>query len=272
MLRATRALIVAALVAGLGVVSGAGVSHAAAYRLVASSLPYNNTSVNRCIGGEQCDHSTLTVDLTKPMGIGTVSVFAHDNIGDKANALLMLRVNGRYLAYHDVKKEGSTLTFTVNQVADSLEFADLENDEIMIKSIAISSSSVGSTWPTQGLHHFVVSAMPYSNASANTCIGGALCYESGLVVDFSRRASVTTIEVFAHDQVGSSTKGTLELRVDDEWLANEYGEPIVYDVQKEGSLITIQVSQVAERLEFRSANDETVIKSLKINGQLLATS
>jgi hypothetical protein len=266
-----RALTLAALVilGSVGLITAAPASSAAAYRLVATSLPYSNTSVNTCVGGAQCGLSTLTVDLPKPTGIGTVTVFAHDNIGDQHGGYLGLRVDGRYVQGLDVKAEGSTLTFTVNQVGDSLEFADYE-DEIMIKSIKITSASVSSTSPTQGVHHHVVSALPYSNLSANTCIGGSLCKQATLVVDLTRRAGLTTVEVFAHDQVGSGTNGSLQLALDRQPLVNEYFETIVLDVKKEGSWLTFQVgNQVAQRLELRSTTDETVIKSIKINGRFI---
>ncbi len=98
-----------------------------------------------CIGGELCHYVQLNMPLTSgPTYIGQVSVTAHDNFGDKTTALLGLFADGVQIgSWQDVKRDGSTHTFSINRSTSELTFRSKSTqnsngtDETIINSIAV---------------------------------------------------------------------------------------------------------------------------------------
>jgi hypothetical protein len=84
------------------------------------SLPFN-ASPNECIGGEQCGGPANTIDFFLQPGVMVVSITvdAHDDIGDRRNAVLDLLLDGVLIDSKDVKSAGSILVFPVNRPGGS---------------------------------------------------------------------------------------------------------------------------------------------------------
>ncbi|WP_331346524.1 hypothetical protein [Cellvibrio sp. UBA7661] len=90
-----------------------------------------NPGSGLCIGGEICGkNDSLKIIYQPNRYISTVAVGAHDKVGDKFKAHLIVIADGVVVGEQDVLKDGSTLSFSVNRNVSVLEFKSVhENHE-----------------------------------------------------------------------------------------------------------------------------------------------
>jgi hypothetical protein len=83
------------------------------------------TEPGECIGGEICGGAANTIDFFLPLSgpgvVRSVTVFAHDEVEDSANAVLEVFLDGRLVGSEDVKKAGSYLVYPVNGLGYHLQ-------------------------------------------------------------------------------------------------------------------------------------------------------
>lgn len=108
-------------------------------------VPFDSGSINICFGGANCGGANTELVLgfvPGPVNVGTIKVDANDNVGASTNAWLRIFADGVYLGEQDVKKAGSTLTFTVNRSVREISFRTRHThnpggDEVVVTRIRI---------------------------------------------------------------------------------------------------------------------------------------
>ena len=81
--------------------------------------------------------------MTYPAGtyLQKVTIYAHDNVGNKTDALLQLYIDGALIGELDVKKAGSNLEFPVNRYVQIMQLKSINlnrgpgGDETVVTSI-----------------------------------------------------------------------------------------------------------------------------------------
>ncbi len=87
-----------------------------------------------CIGGQICGTtSSFNVNYNPAGGqsmvyLNAIEVFAHDNVGDKTRARLVLYVNGIKWGSKDVKKDGSLLTYQISGNVGQIKLVSVHED------------------------------------------------------------------------------------------------------------------------------------------------
>src|SRR5256885_1222445 len=93
-----------------------------------------------CIGGAECrrNGTRITIGLDAAPVIG-VRFFAHDNIGQRADGKLTVRIDGHTIAsYIDVQRNGRVHEFDVDRLrGDRLIIETANDDEVEIRDIEV---------------------------------------------------------------------------------------------------------------------------------------
>jgi hypothetical protein len=117
--------------------SGGTASATSAY-YTTSSLPFY-ASPNICMGGQLCGLSdNITVDFSQFLYIDSVQVYAHDNIGDKHGAHLVLYINGIKVGEQDVLAAGGWIYFNHSQYDTRWS-----GNHVVLRSVQASGDSGG---------------------------------------------------------------------------------------------------------------------------------
>lgn len=113
--------------------------------------------------------------------------------------------------------------------------------------------ALGHCHPTTNLTDFtrsdIKSALQQANVGQAICIGGGFCGESNtLIVSYLANTWVSTLKVYAHDRIGSSTKAHLQLWVNGSFISEK-------DVLKDGGWIDFSVNNYTNQIELRSVQE-----------------
>ena len=222
-----------------------------------------------CIGGSTCAERRLRVAL-EDRPVVAVRFRAHDNIGQKADGKLRVKIDGNTVRDHlDIPRKGETFTVEVDELRGRyLVFEPASNDEIEIADIAVLYGSVRGhvdrprrdrdDWDDRGGRG---SGGWRAYPRAAGCIAGRECRGNGDRITIALEdAPVLGVRFYAHDSVGQRADGQLSVRIDDEVVA-----PYI-DVKREGRRHEFEVDGLfGQRLVIEAENDDEVdIKDIEV--------
>lgn len=211
----------------------------------------------QCIGGTQCRQNgnriTIALDSEPVLGI---RFRAHDNIGNRAEGLLNVRIDDQAIAsYVDVKRDGMRHELDVDRVRGSrLVISTANDDEVEVSNIEVlyardrGRGEGGSGGGRETTHE-------------GACIGGSQCGGSRARIRVRlRERAVVEIRFYARDDVGSRAGGELRIRIDDEIVRDNL------DIPREGRTFTIDAHGLeGEWLIIEPAeDDEVVVKDIRV--------
>lgn len=225
-----------------------------------------------CIGGSTCRDRQLRVSL-QDRPVVAVRFRAHDQIGNKAEGALRVKIDGNTVeSYIDIPRRGDLFTLDIEELRGRwLVFEAAANDEVEISDIAVLYATDTmriprdrnrGRWddrPGRGSGATGPGWRPYRDADG--CIGGDECRKNGrrITVALADRP-VLGIRFHAHDSVGQRADGKLTVRIDDETIAS------YVDVQRNGRVHEFDVDEMyGSKLVIEAANDDEVeISDLEI--------
>jgi len=218
-----------------------------------------------CIGGSTCKERRLRIPL-EDRPVIAVRFHAHDQIGQKAEGVLRLKIDGNTVRDSiDIPRRGETFTIEVDELRGRyLVFEPVNDDEVEIREIAVKYASarrerrrddrvprgpitIGGGW------------RPYPGSEG--CIGGDGCGRKGDRITVALDdAPVLGVRFYAHDSIGQRADGRLRVRIDDEVI-----DPYI-DIQRAGKRHEIEVDSVyGSRLVIETINDDEVeIKDVEV--------
>lgn len=218
-----------------------------------------------CIGGT-CADRRLRVALEDRPVIG-VRFYAHDAIGEKAEGVLRLKIDGNTVDSHiDIPRNGRTITVDVDEMTGRyLVFEPATNDEVKISRVEVLYGRDVVRRPrdtprdTPRDNRGSGGWREYPNAKG--CIGGEECRRNGTRITIPLEdAAVIGVRFYAHDNVGTRADGKLTVRIDGNAVAS------YIDVQRNGKLHEFDVDNVrGTRLVIETSNDDEVdIKNVEV--------
>ena len=210
-----------------------------------------------CIGGNDCrrNGNRITIALEAQPVLG-IRFFAHDNIGQRADGRLTVRIdNDTVASYIDVLRNGKRHDIDVDSIRGSRLVIETSNDdEVEIRDIEVlygrgsSRRGGGSGWQREVTHE-------------GGCIGGGECggRRARIRVPIYGR-SVAQIRFYARDDVGTRAGGELRIRIDDE-IIQDY-----LDITREGRTYTFDGRGLSgDYLYFEPAeDDEVLIREIRV--------
>jgi hypothetical protein len=226
-----------------------------------------------CIGGSTCAERRLRVAL-EDRPVVAVRFRAHDNIGQKADGSLRVKIDGNTVRDSiDIPRKGETFTIEVDELRGRyLVFEPSSNDEVEITDIAVLYGNVRGhinrprrdrdDWDDRGDRGGRGSGggwRAYPRAAA--CIAGNDCRRNGDRITIALEdAPVLGVRFFAHDSIGQRADGQLSVRIDDK-VIDSY-----IDVKREGRRHELDVESLyGQRLVIEADNDDEVdIKDIEI--------
>jgi hypothetical protein len=220
-----------------------------------------------CVGGDQCRNRQYRVPL-EDRPVISVSFRAHDNIGEKADGALRVKIDGNTIrGYLDIPRRGETFTLDVDELLGrSLIFEAANDDEVEISNVNVIYATRGGDRPGR---------LPRdrddrgdrsgdgwrSYPRAAGCIGGNECGKNGrrITIALDDRP-VLGIRFYAHDSIGERADGKLSVRIDETKLAYSI------DVQRNGKLHELDADHiVGSKLVIETvSNDEVDIKDIEV--------
>jgi len=213
-----------------------------------------------CIGGSTCAERRLRVTL-EDRPVIAVRFRAHDNIGQKAEGSLRVKIDGTTVRdYLDIPRKGETFTLEVDELRGRfLVFEPATNDEVEITEIAIQYGSRRNTVDRPRRDRDDRRGTPSGGGwraypRAAGCIGGDECGRNGDRITIALDdAPVLGVRFYAHDSIGQRADGQLSVRIDDDVI-----DPYI-DVKREGRRHEIDVDGVyGTRLVIEAENDDEV--------------
>jgi hypothetical protein len=218
-----------------------------------------------CIGGSTCPERRLRVELQdKP--VLAVRFRAHDQIGNKADGALRVKIDGNTVDGHiDIPRKGEVFTIDVEELTGRYLVLEAANDdEVQISDIAVLYSrerrrvprdpdwdrpNNGGGWNRPGSG---TGWRAYPRAAG--CIGGQQCRNNGDRITVALEdAPVLGVRFHAKDDIGTRADGKLTVRIDD----TQIGWYI--DVQRAGKRHELDVDNVyGRKLILQAANDDEV--------------
>src|SRR5256885_1240264 len=106
----------------------------------AGAASWRRYSDHSCIGGAECrrNGNRITIAL-EPLPVIGVRFFAHDNIGQRADGKLNVKVDNHVVAsYVDVQRNGKLHEFDVDHIrGDKLVIETANDDEVEIRDIEV---------------------------------------------------------------------------------------------------------------------------------------
>ncbi|HYC92545.1 MAG TPA: hypothetical protein VEO54_25280 [Thermoanaerobaculia bacterium] len=222
-----------------------------------------------CIGGSTCTERRLRVEL-EDRPVIAVRFHAHDNIGQKADGSLRVKIDGNTVRESiDIPRKGETFTVEVDELRGRyLVFEPSSNDEVQISQIAVLYGSVRGQRPRRdrgdwedrpGRGNSSGGWRSYPRAAG--CIGGDDCRRNGDRITVALEdAPVLGVRFYAHDGIGAKADGRLSVRIDDDVVSS------YIDVKREGKRHEIEVeSKYGTRLVIEADNDDEVdIKDVEV--------
>ncbi|HVE70997.1 MAG TPA: hypothetical protein VNI54_06480 [Thermoanaerobaculia bacterium] len=223
-----------------------------------------------CIGGSTCAERRLRVAL-EDRPIVAVRFRAHDNIGQKADGSLRVKIDGNTVRDSlDIPRKGETFTIEVDELRGRyLVFEPATNDEVEITEIAVLYGSARGHVPRRDREYRDRDDDRGRGSGggwrayprAGGCIAGNDCRRNGDRITIALEdAPVLGVRFNAHDAIGTRADGRLSVRIDDESVAS------YIDVKREGRRHEFDVESVyGQRLVIEAANDDEVeIKDIEI--------
>lgn len=222
-----------------------------------------------CIGGAKCgsDGWQLRIRLEDET-VTAVRFRAHDNVGDRSDGHLRVRLNGQVLDDDiDVPKNGDRFEYTVDRVRGrELLFEAFAHDEVMVEDIEVQYRSDRGGRGGRGDHgdrgdHGGGGSRGdwQSYEDDGGCIGGSRCEDDEIRVRLED-APVIAVRFHAHDNVGSKSGGHLQVRIDGEPLRRDI------DVPKDGDDYELDADRTRGRYLIFEAltDDEVVIEDIEV--------
>src|SRR5262249_31697435 len=106
--------------------------------IAANAAQWRRYPEHGCIGGSECRQNgkRITIALDSAPVIG-VRFFAHDNIGQRADGKLNVRIDSHYVAsYIDIQRSGRVHEFDVDRIrGDKLVIEVATDDEVEVRDI-----------------------------------------------------------------------------------------------------------------------------------------
>lgn len=227
-----------------------------------------------CIGGSTCAERRLRVAL-EDRPVVAVRFYAHDNIGQKADGSLRVKIDGNTVRESiDIPRKGETFTVEVDELRGRyLVFEPSSNDEVQISEIAVLYGSTRGQARRDRIDRRNDRDDDYDRPSrgsgggwrayprAAACIAGNDCRRNGDRITIALEdAPVLGVRFYAHDGIGQRADGRLSVRIDDD-VIDAY-----IDVKREGRRHEIDVeSKYGTRLVIEADNDDEVdIKDIEV--------
>lgn len=235
--------------------------------IAANAASWRQYPDHGCIGGDECRRNgrRITVGLDNAPVIG-VKFFAHDNIGQRADGKLTVRIDGQIIAnYVDVQRNGKLHQFDVARlVGDRLVIETATDDEVEIRDIEV-------LYTDRGYDRGRDRDRDYDDRRGDRydrdygeeggCIGGSECggRRSRIRIPLRDRR-VRSVTFFAHDNVGSRAGGELRVRIDDEILEDNV------DIERNGRELSFDGHGARGRYLVIEpvSDDEVVVKDIRV--------
>jgi len=209
-----------------------------------------------CIGGDECSRNgdRITIALERAPVLG-IRFFAHDSIGTKADGKLSVRIDDTTIGWTlDILRAGKRHELDVEGVEGTRLVIETESDdEVEVKDIEVlyGTRRRGGDWP----------GGPREVTHEGACIGGSECggRRARIRVPLHGRP-VSSIRLYARDDVGARAGGELKIRIDDTIL--EYS----LDIPREGRTFTIDGKGLEGEFLFiePAEDDEVVVKDIRV--------
>ncbi|MEK6373930.1 MAG: hypothetical protein AABO58_14685 [Acidobacteriota bacterium] len=221
----------------------------------ANAAAWRRYSERGCIGGSECRQNgrRITIGLESAPVIG-VRFFAHDNIGQRADGKLSVRIDGNAIAsYIDVQRNGKVHEFDVDRLrGDRLVIEAANDDEVELRDIEVLYADRGYDRDDRGGR---------DSGADGGCIGGSTCggRRARIAIPLRDRR-VRSVSFHAHDNVGNRTMGELRIRIDDSVIEDNL------DIERNGREYNIDGHDRRGRLLIiePSSDDEVVIKDIRV--------
>jgi len=236
----------------------------------ANAAAWRRYSDHGCIGGSECRQNgkRLTIGLELAPVIG-VRFFAHDNIGQRADGKLSVRIDGDTIAsYVDVQRNGKVHEFDVDRLrGDRLVIEAANDDEVEIRDIEVLYADRGydrggrDNRDNRDNYDRDDRGGGRDSDAEGGCIGGSTCggRRARITVPLRDR-KVRSISFRAHDNVGNRAMGELRIRIDD-WIIEDN-----LDIERNGRDYDLDGHGRRGRLLIiePSSDDEVVIGDIRV--------
>ena len=223
-------------------------------------------SEHGCIGGSECRQNgkRITILLDSAPVIG-VRFFAHDNIGQRADGKLSVRVDGHFIAsYIDVQRNGRVHEFDVDHLRGEKLIIEVANDdEVEVRDIEVLYARDYERDHRDDYDRRDRDRDRGGRAYGEEggCIGGSECGGRRTRIEIPLRdRRVRSVSFFAHDNVGSRAGGELRIRIDDEILEDSI------DIARNGRQYSFNGRGRRGRTLIiePAADDEVVVKDIRV--------
>ena len=222
----------------------------------------NYERAGTCIDGNDCrqNGNRITIALDDQPVLG-IRFNAHDNVGTRADGKLNVRIDDHSIAsYVDVARDGKRHEFDVDGIIGSkLVISTATDDEVTISDVAVLYGRGGGRGYDSGSSRGYGSERETRNSGG--CIGGNECGGSRAKIRIALHGgSVSSVQFFAHDSVGTKAGGELRVRVDNEILRD------YIDIPRDGRTFNIDGHHISgDWLIIETASDdEVVVKDVKV--------
>ena len=238
--------------------------------LSANAASWRRYSERGCIGGQQCRQNgrRITVALENLPVIG-VRFFAHDNIGQRADGKLNVKIDNHSIAsYVDVQRNGRVHEFTVDRVyGERLVIETANDDEVEVRDIEVLYGNDDRRGRDYDRRDDDRRDRDYGRrgdreyGEEGGCIGGDECGRHARIRVALRDQRIRSITFFADDNVGRRHNGKLRVTIDGATLRD------YLDVRQDGRDYDIDGHGMRGRwLVFEPASDdEVVIRRIRVH-------
>jgi hypothetical protein len=218
-----------------------------------------------CIGGSECRQNgrRITIGLESAPVIG-VRFFAHDNIGQRADGKLSVRIDGDAIAsYIDVQRNGRLHEFDVDRLrGDKLVIEAVNDDEVEIKDVELLYAPRDNNRDERRRDSDRYDRNRGDEiGEEGGCIGGAECGGRRARIRIPLRdRRVRSVSFYAHDNVGAKAGGEIRIRIDDDVLEDSV------DIQRNGRDYSFDLHGRRGRYLIIEAasDDEVVVRDIRV--------
>lgn len=212
---------------------------------------WTRVMLSGCVGGSTCAERRLRVPI-EDRPVIAVRFHAHDDVGQKADGKLRVRVDGTVVRNSiDIPRRGETFTLDVDELLGrDLVFEAASDDEVMIDNVEVLYSREPMRRGPRNREGGGWRGYPRESG----CIGGDECRKNGTRITIALDpAPVLAVRFRAHDNVGTRADGRLDVRIDDKSVAS------YVDVARNGKVHKFDVDRVrGSRLVIRTTTDDEV--------------
>ena len=237
--------------------------------VAANAASWRRYSEHGCIGGSECRQNgkRITIGLESAPVIG-VRFFAHDNIGQRADGKLSVRIDGDTVAsYIDVQRNGRVHEFEVDRLrGDRLVIEAANDDEVEIRDIEVLYADRGygggrDRRDNRDNYDRDDRGGGRDSGADGGCVGGSTCggRRARIAIPLRDRR-VRSVSFHAHDNVGNRTMGELRIRIDDDVIEDNL------DIERNGREYNIDGHDRRGRFLIieASSDDEVVVKDIRV--------